>query len=248
MVVLTVAFSTLFLLSACGKKSVAGRLTSAAGSAARGAGSLASGAVSTTASVAGSTASAASNAASSVGGAAGAGAGAGAGASAGVISAPVAVGAANVAFAAAYDYHSKEFDGPAMAEGVANCLRAGPRPEAATSLLTAAGWSNAPDIAPPQDGAQVLTKGNVRAYVLADGACAFRAQSISAAVADENVRKVVADTFPKAKTQKAANRGTGFCDGFTLKMSRRNKAWVHYSDATGGPCNQIGAGVTVQFL
>ena len=157
---------------------------------------------------------------------------------------PVAVGVGMVGLAAAADADANDRDPATFSEGVANCLRAGPKEPAATiDLLTQAGW-----LVTGSTGDRTnLMKGNVAGYVLADGNCVFTSKLVTVTPVDPKVREVVQNTFPKAKVKKPANKGDGLCDGFTLRQSRKNQAWIHYTDANGAACNGYGAGVVVQF-
>lgn len=230
-----VLICTAVALIGCGRKSVVGSVTGAAanvaGAAVSTTASVAGTAASTTASAAGSAASAASSAAT-------------AGGSSSVLTTPVAVGAGLVGLAAAADADANDRDPATFAEGVANCLRAGPKePATTTDLLTQAGW-----LVTGSTGDRTnLMKGNVEGYVLADGNCVFTSKLVTVTPVDPKVREVVENTFPKAKVKKPANKGDGLCDGFTLRQSRKNQAWIHYTDANGNACNGYGAGVVVQF-
>ncbi|MGV6850386.1 MAG: hypothetical protein ACWA5A_18585 [Marinibacterium sp.] len=232
--------ATTLALPGCGKKSVVGAVTSAtantAGAAARTAGSAAVGAASTAGSAASSAASSAVSATASAAG------------GTSVVTPQIAVGTAIVGITAGADYDAKNRDPANMAEGVANCLAAGPDANAAGQLLAAAGWT--PETAPASgvEGRSDYIKGNVRGSVLADGNCVFRSELITTLPVDSKVREAVARTFPKAKVKKPANMGDGPCDGFTLRQSRKNQAWIHYTDSTGDVCTRYGAGVVVQFL
>lgn len=153
-----------------------------------------------------------------------------------------AVGIAGVAATA--DYDAGQRDPVAISEGVANCLTAGPDASAAIDLLTAAGWTSTGT----SNGRTDFVKGNVKGHVLSDGNCVFRSELVRIDPVDTQVRQITSQTFPKAKVKKADNNGTGLCDGYTLRQSRKNQAWIHYTDYNGASCTGFGAGVVVQFL
>ncbi len=223
-------------LTGCGRRSVVSAVTGTAAN-------VAGAAVSTTASVAGTAASTTASAAGSAASAATSAATAGGGSS--VLTAPVAVGAGLVGLAAAADADANDRDPATLSEGVANCLSVGPKaPQTTTQMLTQAGWQ----VTGSTGDRTSLVKGNVEGHVLGDGNCVFTSKLITIDPVDPQIRKVVDQTFPKAKVKKPANKGDGLCDGFTLRQSRKNQAWVHYTDANGNACTGYGAGVVVQFL